>query len=294
MPLHSLMPLPARPRWAAGTSPKRPPHCGPCWPMPPPTPPAARPRRWPAPGAMAGRAGAGAAAAGGGLPRPYPLLRNDEAGRPFLAGAGPQPAVSLSHSGEWVVALLALPGTAVGIDVEAVRDKAQRIARKFLKRRGVGWSGKNIPTLSPGLPADQELFSLLWSAKETLYKLAGQRGIIFRENLLLDLPAGPWPMPGALPARLRLAEVASRHQICYLRPAAGYVLTYCCQVFRSIGCPRGLPRLFSVSFFYSILAMSFSQIPVLVAAACCWLPSLVGAARAQGTVGDFTVQKRRR
>jgi 4'-phosphopantetheinyl transferase len=157
---------------------------------------------------------------------PPALLRNDETGRPFLQGPGP-PAVSLSHSGEWVAALLAAPGTALGIDVEAVRDKAQRLAPKFLNTAelAVIEQAKQAGSLTA---ADiQEQYSLLWSAKETLYKLAGQRGIIFRDNLLLDLPPVPWPWPGRLPARLHLAAAISRHHICYLRPAAGYVLTYC-------------------------------------------------------------------
>jgi len=154
-------------------------------------------------------------------------LRNDEAGRPFLEGVGPAPAVSLSHSGGWVVALLAPPGTALGIDVEVVRDKAQRIARKFLNERELAEVERLALPPLPGVEPRQELFSLLWSAKETLFKLAGRRGILFRENLLLDLPPGPWSMPGALPARLHLAGRGSRHQVCYLRPAAGYLLTYC-------------------------------------------------------------------
>jgi len=158
---------------------------------------------------------------------PPALLRNDEAGRPFLLGPAP-PAVSLSHSGEWAAALLAPAGTAVGIDIELVRDKAQRIARKFLNED----ESTTLETVTLSDNADplarQELFSLLWSAKETLYKLAGQRGLIFRDNLLLDLPAGPWAVPGVLPARLALQGTISRHRIWYLRPAAGYVLTYCC------------------------------------------------------------------
>ena len=158
---------------------------------------------------------------------PLATLRNDEAGRPFLLGSVAQPAISLSHSGEWVAALLGPVGTAAGIDIEVVRDKAQRIAHKFLNTHELAAS--EMITLADGVAttASLELFSLLWSAKETLYKLAGQRGIIFRENLLLDLPAGAWPMPGVLPARLALNGTISRHQICYLRPAAGYVLTYC-------------------------------------------------------------------
>lgn len=162
-----------------------------------------------------------------GAQAPLATLRNDEAGRPFLAGAGAPPAVSISHSGEWAAALLAPAGTQVGIDVEVVRDKAQRIARKFLNEQEAAVIDSITLAGSADTAASLELFSLLWSAKETLYKLAGQRGIIFRENLLLDLPAGAWPVPGTLPARLSLNGTISRHQICYLRPAAGYVLTYC-------------------------------------------------------------------
>jgi 4'-phosphopantetheinyl transferase EntD len=160
--------------------------------------------------------------------QPLAPLRNDETGRPFLVGTGPQPAVSLSHSGAWVAALLAAPGTALGIDVEVVRDKAQRIARKFLNSAEQAAFAEYKLRHTLELDAETELYSLLWSAKETLYKLAGRRGIIFRDNLLLDLPPAPWPPAGQLPARLQLADGISRHQICYLRPAAGYVLTYCC------------------------------------------------------------------
>jgi 4'-phosphopantetheinyl transferase len=158
---------------------------------------------------------------------PLATLRNDETGRPFLVGTGVLPAVSISHSGEWAAALLAPAGTPVGIDVEVVRDKAQRIARKFLNEQEAAAVASISLAGSADASASLELFSLLWSAKETLYKLAGQRGIIFRENLLLDLPTGAWPVPGTLPARLYLNGLISRHQICYLRPAAGYVLTYC-------------------------------------------------------------------
>lgn len=159
-----------------------------------------------------------------------PTLQNDATGRPFLVGVSPAPAVALSHSGAWVAALLAPPGAAAGVDVELVRDKALRIARKFLNDDELLASQNITLANNTGLaPTPVEMFSLLWSAKETLYKLAGQRGIIFRQNLLLDLPPGPgpWPAAGKLPARLALASGISRHLICYFQPAAGYVLTYC-------------------------------------------------------------------
>ena len=227
MPLHTITPLPGGPRlglWHLTESPAG------LWPLLADAPAYApllparadgpRQAQW-----LAGRVLVQQLLAAAGAP--LAQLRNDETGRPFLRGPGPQPAVSLSHSGEWVAALLAAPGTALGIDVEAVRDKAQRLAPKFLNAAELAVI-EQAKTATETLPAELGAhYSLLWSAKETLYKLAGQRGIIFRDNLLLDLPPLPWPMPGGLPARLHVAGVISRHHICYLRPAAGYVLTYC-------------------------------------------------------------------
>jgi len=227
MPLHSITPLPGGPRlglWHLTESPAD------LWPLLADAPAYApllparadgpRQAQW-----LAGRVLVQHLLAAAGAPPA--TLRNDETGRPFLQGAGPQPAVSLSHSGAWVAALLAAPGTALGIDVEVVRDKARRIATKFLNEPELAAVEQAQLTDTTGLDATLEQYSLLWSAKETLYKLAGRRGIIFRDNLLLDLPPAPWPMPGGLPARLHLAGSISRHHICYLRPAAGYVLTYC-------------------------------------------------------------------
>ena len=145
------------------------------------------------------------------LPVPLPpdtLVQNDATGRPWLAGAPAGAVVSLSHSGEWVAAVLAQGGR-VGVDIELVRDKAQRLASTFL---------------GPTEWADTH-YTLLWSAKEALYKLAAQRGIIFRQQLLLHefSPAAS----GEIPATLVLGGAQTRHRICYTQPAPGYVLTYC-------------------------------------------------------------------
>jgi hypothetical protein len=68
-------------------------------------------------------------------------------------------------------------------------------------------------------------YTRLWSAKETLYKLAAQRGIIFKKQLLLSsfVPGES----GEIPATLVLDGIETRHCICYCQPSPGYVLTYC-------------------------------------------------------------------
>jgi 4'-phosphopantetheinyl transferase len=158
----------------------------------------------------------------GELPTPLPpqtTVQNNATGRPWLLGAPAATVVSLSHSGEWAAALLAQGGRA-GVDVEFIRDKAQRLAGKFLAE--AEWAHARAATASTHTDTH---YTLLWSAKEALYKLAAQRGIIFRQQLLLHefTPA----TSGEIPATLVLNGAESRHRICYTQPAPGYVLTYC-------------------------------------------------------------------
>jgi len=139
-------------------------------------------------------------------------LCNDDNGRPFFAEI-PGLGVSLSHSGEWVAAVVAR-GAAVGIDIELVRAKAQKLAPRFLSEAERADAG-----------GDTAKHSVYWSAKETLYKLHSRRGLVFKEQILLD-PFG-LREAGVLTGHLLLENSRSQHQIHYQRPAPDYVLTYC-------------------------------------------------------------------
>lgn len=142
------------------------------------------------------------------------LIRNDAAtGQPLIPQL-PEFGVSLSHSGEWVAALLT-PRGRVGIDVEQVRPKARQLARKFLS---------DSEQLDAG--PDDVKHSLYWSAKETLYKLYSRRRLLFKEHIQLEpfalQPAGT--LTGHL---LPPDEAPSRHQLGYEQLAGGCVLTWC-------------------------------------------------------------------
>ena len=180
---------------------------------------------------------------------PDTILRNEATGRPWLAGAPAETVVSLSHSGAWVAAVLASEGRA-GVDIEQIRDKAQRLAPKFLNETESAHANTVAAASNPAATATGEAaaaattitgvaapastetpgrgaahYTLLWSAKEALYKLAARRGILFRQQLLLHefTPQAS----GEIPATLVLDGIRTRHRICYTRPAPGYVLTYC-------------------------------------------------------------------
>jgi len=138
-------------------------------------------------------------------------LTNDANGRPFFAQL-PEFAVSLSHSGGWVAGVVATHGR-VGTDVEIVRDKAQKLAPRFLSEAERADAGDETAK-----------HSLYWSAKETLYKLYSRRGLVFKEQLLLN----PFELreAGVLTGHLLLENSRSQHQIHYQRLPTDYVLTY--------------------------------------------------------------------
>jgi 4'-phosphopantetheinyl transferase EntD len=139
-------------------------------------------------------------------------LHNDDNGRPYLAQL-PDFAVSLSHSGQWVAGIVAVNGR-VGTDVELIRAKAQKLAGRFLADTEQADAGDETAK-----------YSLYWSAKETLYKLHSRRGVVFKEQLLLN----PFELreAGVLTGHLLLENFRSQHRICYQRLASDYVLTYC-------------------------------------------------------------------
>ena len=144
-------------------------------------------------------------------------LENTASGRPELCGAVPAAAaVSLSHSGEWAAVLLSTSGP-VGVDIELIRDKAQRLASKFLSAAEAG-AAAQTPSATH--------YTLLWSAKETLYKLAQRRGLTFKTQLLLGSFVAA--ETGTIPGTVLVEGQATRHLICYCQPAVGYVLTYAC------------------------------------------------------------------
>ncbi|WP_375435654.1 4'-phosphopantetheinyl transferase superfamily protein [uncultured Hymenobacter sp.] len=139
------------------------------------------------------------------------ILVNDANGRPFFEQL-PAFAVSLSHSGQWVSCMIATRGH-VGTDVELVRDKAQKLAPRFLSEAERADAGDETAK-----------HSLYWSAKETIYKLYSRRGLVFKEHILLD----PFKLreAGVLTGHLLLENSRSKHQIHYQRLTPDYVLTY--------------------------------------------------------------------
>lgn len=93
-----------------------------------------------------------------------------DTGKPVLSD---KKYISISHSRNWVA--VALSPQEIGIDMETANPKLKRIASKFVN------------------PYEQAIFDIenltdlqyLWTAKESIYKLAGQTGLRFKEDIII-------------------------------------------------------------------------------------------------------------
>ena len=86
---------------------------------------------------------------------------------------------SISHCGDFAAAIIS-DQFLVGIDVELVTSKIKRVEHKFL-------NPEEHALIDPNLSRDRnlEILTLLWSAKESMYKWYGKGSVDFKENLLI-------------------------------------------------------------------------------------------------------------
>lgn len=95
-------------------------------------------------------------------------------GKPFLAGHNK--FISISHSQDFAAVILS--DVDMGIDVESVSRKIERIAARFLSTQELEW----INDLT-----DSHLTKIIaWCAKEAIYKMMGQTDVEFREQIAIQ------------------------------------------------------------------------------------------------------------
>lgn len=98
---------------------------------------------------------------------------SDENGKPYLANF-PQ-RISLTHSFDYAAVMMSNNGE-VGIDLELVKPKIIRIADKFMKEDELA---------SVGDANKIEQLYACWCAKEAVYKLQGNKGVSFKDNMTI-------------------------------------------------------------------------------------------------------------
>ncbi len=98
--------------------------------------------------------------------------------KPFLPNE--QYHFSISHSGDFAAAIVSKMQR-VGIDVEVLTEKAERLKDKFLNEEEL-----KIKSESKIQNTNYQLSTLLWSAKETVFKWWSFGDVDFKENILLQ------------------------------------------------------------------------------------------------------------
>jgi phosphopantetheinyl transferase len=98
--------------------------------------------------------------------------------KPFLPGNGIR--FSISHCGDYAAAIVSTKYR-VGIDVEAVTHKIQRVKERFLSPNELG-----LLQEEKLLSESDKLHTLFWSAKEAIYKWHGNGPLSFKNNMGMD------------------------------------------------------------------------------------------------------------
>lgn len=128
---------------------------------------------------------------------------SDSNGKPYLPDFPYE--ISLTHSYEYAGVMLSSAG-ACGIDLEIVKEKVVRIKDKFLKPEEIGF-------IEEYQLVDQ-LYAC-WCAKEAVYKLQGQKGVSFYQDMTIE-PFRYTPQ-GVMTVNLATNNVVRKFNVFYER-----------------------------------------------------------------------------
>ena len=111
---------------------------------------------------------------------PLELIKIADTRKPFLADEAFH--FSISHCGDYVAAIVSKVNR-VGVDIEVISEKVQKIKDKFLSVEEQQMIGKILHL--PASISHLQLLTLAWSIKETMFKWYGAGAIDFKEHLNL-------------------------------------------------------------------------------------------------------------
>ncbi|MEL6653598.1 MAG: 4'-phosphopantetheinyl transferase superfamily protein [Bacteroidota bacterium] len=140
---------------------------------------------------------------------------NSQNGKPFLTN-NPH-SISYTHSNCYSAAI-ASRNAEVGIDIE-YRKRKRNLRTRFLFMNELELSVFDQTEAF-------ELFLLIWSAKETIYKIHGQ-GVAFKDNIHLQLQNFTLKSNGSFNAIVHKEDLHKEYEVHYdISP--DYILTYTC------------------------------------------------------------------
>ncbi len=111
---------------------------------------------------------------------PYELIRIADTRKPYLPDE--QYHFSISHCGDYAAAIVS-SNQRVGIDIETPLGKVERIKEKFLSEEEISNFEFRISKFAMHNLAS---LTLLWSAKESVFKWYGNGKVDFRQHIQLQ------------------------------------------------------------------------------------------------------------
>ncbi len=126
----------------------------------------------------------------------------DSHGKPYLVSIPYH--ISLSHSFDYAAVMIS-KSRPVGIDIEQIQGKVERIADKFMRPAELSFidPDKRINQLYVG-----------WCAKEAVYKCYGQKEVSFLDNILIQ--PFTFESAGSVKAQLRKDQINLDYQVDYM------------------------------------------------------------------------------
>lgn len=111
---------------------------------------------------------------------PYHAIEIADTKKPFLPNEDFH--FSISHCGDYAAAIVSTKNR-VGLDIELSTDKINRIASKFLNETEFKNNAINLQEITV---AQQNKLTLLWSAKEAIFKWWGNGKVDFSEMIKIN------------------------------------------------------------------------------------------------------------
>ncbi len=136
----------------------------------------------------------------------------DENGKPILINHDYH--ISLSHSYDYAAVMMSRTKK-VGIDIEIIKSKIERVQNKFLNQTELDFIDETDRI---------EKLYICWCAKEALYKLNGKKETSFKDHIHLE-PFNYNGNEGVLNAKIDKAGLAEKYQVKF-KKVDDYMLGY--------------------------------------------------------------------
>ena len=133
----------------------------------------------------------------------FDSINKDEHGKPFLQNSDWQMSVSHTKDFVWVVLRKFKP---LGIDIEKPQTKMFKVLNRLCSSTELELIGDKVGQAS-----------IIWSAKEALYKLYGKRKVDFKENLLIEKKENDYV------GKIKMPDYEAEHSI-YIEKLATYFI----------------------------------------------------------------------